>query len=341
MSLRRKNEHPTRLTRTCQDNPSATSVRWRRTAILDASMPVRTSPASEASSFMSFGVAALSKGNQNQMPGLQELTFDDCGVCDIEALEDVVSSASADARFGLAFEDAGCSVGPPVVYAVATEDEENRATTPGFGSSRARLQRRFVSAILFAQRRLRARVIHDPFCAAFLMRRRPREGLLAGQWEFPHMVVAEEARKPAKTKTKGTPAGDASGASPAEDVLHDAETKTADAAASLLHGFVENAADLSYLGQKKHIFSHLRHEMFVFSVDVEKMAEALEFDGEYAWHTEEEMQEKGLTTGMRKVLQMYKKNGKAPSQAKRRSKGEDQGSSQELAEERHTELGNA
>lgn len=142
---------------------------------------------------------------------------------------------------------------------------------------------------------------------AYRMRRRPGDGLLAGQYEFPCEMLAEQS---AKAKALGAEE---------ESALRDeAGAKEADAVESLRLG----DEPIARVGEVQHLFSHLRHEMRVY---VEVVAEAAD-QGGCEWISEDDMRSVGITTGMKKVLKLLKKElqdgtGTPPVRRKRRRPG--------------------
>lgn len=154
----------------------------------------------------------------------------------------------------------------------------------------------------------------------WLMMKRPSEGLLAGQWEFPSTCVwnsSEEAKKEKKSKEKKK-----AGSKPAavQVPIIDPDVRS-DALDSLLSDIFKasdkhSTDDINKRVQLKnepivHIFSHVSHTMWVEHgkhVDDEVHNERWNLnDREVGWMTESMMATVGITSGVRKVLAAVQK----------------------------------
>jgi A/G-specific adenine glycosylase len=144
----------------------------------------------------------------------------------------------------------------------------------------------------------------------WLMVKRPAEGLLAGQWEFPSVCVWDsskvESKNDKKTKTK-----------PSEvEVPHiDASVRSAELS-SFLSSILQSGDDSSELIKMRiqvadpiiHVFSHVCHTMFVekSKVQTKSVPEQKRWqtkDGrEIGWFTERDMKDNGITSGVWKAL---------------------------------------
>jgi len=153
----------------------------------------------------------------------------------------------------------------------------------------------------------------------WLMMKRPSEGLLAGQWEFPSTCVwnsSEKAKKEKKGKDKKK-----AGSKPAavQVPIIDPDVRS-DALDSLLSDIFQasdkhSTDDINKRVQLKnepivHIFSHVSHTMWVEHkhVDEEVHNEIWRLnDREVGWLTESMMATVGITSGVRKVLSAVQK----------------------------------
>ncbi|CAM9426922.1 unnamed protein product, partial [Chrysoparadoxa australica] len=146
----------------------------------------------------------------------------------------------------------------------------------------------------------------------FLMVRRPPKGLLAGQWEFPSVMLNENE-------------------APEDFPLSERRKKTVEVMAELRVAVgLKDLKKATSLGRVVHVFSHLRHTMLVESVALEGVAgkaAGKESKREirsicfclilstrllmtipqlihciFRWMTKDEMGQVGITTGMKKVL---------------------------------------
>jgi A/G-specific adenine glycosylase len=152
---------------------------------------------------------------------------------------------------------------------------------------------------------------------AWLLVRRPKNGLLAGQWEFPSACVwtsdtdkknSEKGKR--KDMSKEVPAISISTRRKALNSL--LKEVTSDADGDLLHDL--SACKRSNTGDEslEHIFSHVRHTMWIehASISVQDMGETEWVDGkdrEVRWMFESDMQKVGVTSGVKKVLKAVKK----------------------------------
>ncbi|EEC45437.1 predicted protein [Phaeodactylum tricornutum CCAP 1055/1] len=158
---------------------------------------------------------------------------------------------------------------------------------------------------------------------AWLLHRRPEKGLLAGQWEFPSVCVwTSETVKPKgkrKNSSDRVPIVSACVRRKAlESLLRDV--------ASTDKKFLDCWASAMSLkqcpvgeGPIEHIFSHVRHTMWIESVDLSQALSLSIMDGvqlacagrEMRWMTESQMKEVGVTSGVRKILKsLEQKNPK-------------------------------
>ncbi|KAL3761673.1 hypothetical protein ACHAW5_002653 [Stephanodiscus triporus] len=147
----------------------------------------------------------------------------------------------------------------------------------------------------------------------WLMAKRPSEGLLAGQWEFPSVCLWNSAEQ---AKGKGN---EKAGKPPTVAVpLIDPDLRS-DALNSFLTDIFESSDDYSSVTFEKrvqikdavvHVFSHVSHTMWVEHGEVEAAVDDLsllskrwKLNGrEIGWMTEGDMESFGITSGVRKVL---------------------------------------
>jgi A/G-specific adenine glycosylase len=144
----------------------------------------------------------------------------------------------------------------------------------------------------------------------WLMVKRPAEGLLAGQWEFPSVCVWDsskvESKKDKKAKTKLSEV----------QVPHiDASVRYAELS-SFLSSILQLGDESSELIKERvqvmnpivHVFSHVCHTMYVEkskiqSNSVPEQKRWQTKDGRYVgWFTEKDMRDIGITSGVRKAL---------------------------------------
>jgi A/G-specific adenine glycosylase len=153
---------------------------------------------------------------------------------------------------------------------------------------------------------------------AWLLVRRPKNGLLAGQWEFPSACVwnsdtdkknSEKGKR--KDMSKEVPVISTTTRRKALNSL--LKEVTSDANGELLHDV--SACKRSNTGGEsiEHIFSHVRHTMWIehASISVQDMGENEWVDGqdrEVRWMFESDMQKVGVTSGVKKVLKAVKKS---------------------------------
>ncbi|KAL3796944.1 hypothetical protein HJC23_000697 [Cyclotella cryptica] len=157
----------------------------------------------------------------------------------------------------------------------------------------------------------------------WLMVKRPSDGLLAGQWEFPSVCVWTSAQKDPKAKSTSVklsgdvqvPCIDPSVRSSELNSFIWDVLRSADGAATV-------KKELSSASRKRvqindpivHIFSHVCHTMWVeygkansSKVDYEKRWK-LKDGREAGWFTARDMQSVGITSGVRKVLTLVEAN---------------------------------
>ncbi|CAI5747191.1 unnamed protein product [Peronospora destructor] len=145
---------------------------------------------------------------------------------------------------------------------------------------------------LTAPKRKAANSIDDtsPSDWKFLMSKRPKGGLLAGQWEFLHTKMSDGNTIPPYSKRK-------------------AFTDTR------LMGLLENAAlsrssrsinERRDVGELTHIFSHVKHHMGIEHVHFKSKPQLVPGakSEEMRWLTSAEMRQFGLTTGVKKILHL-------------------------------------
>lgn len=150
----------------------------------------------------------------------------------------------------------------------------------------------------------------------YLMVRRPKQGLLAGQWEFPNVCV--QTRKKNSKKKSDAVTTTAKGPKKAErnkalskflleDLLSDHPN---DGLATAVSG-VSRRANKDPI---EHIFSHVKHYMWVevgdlIDMDIgdDNFAWMTSSGREVRWMNKRDMKEVGITSGVKKVLQAVEK----------------------------------
>jgi len=150
----------------------------------------------------------------------------------------------------------------------------------------------------------------------YLMVRRPKEGLLAGQWEFPNVCV-QIRKKSNKKKAEKT----ASAKEPNRVDRDCALTKFLLQDLFLDYPNSEIVTALSNLSRKsekiplEHIFSHVKHYMWMEVGDLINVTigdndiEWVSPSGrEVRWMTKNDMKKVGITSGVKKVLQSVEKS---------------------------------
>ncbi|KAL7535866.1 hypothetical protein ACHAXR_006774, partial [Thalassiosira sp. AJA248-18] len=152
--------------------------------------------------------------------------------------------------------------------------------------------------------------------SCWLMVKRPSEGLLAGQWEFPSVCVwnsAKDGGQDGKKKGKKSSVKPSNVEVPVID-----PAVRADALDSFLSSILQSSSvDIKKRAQVKdapvvHIFSHVCHTMWVEYGECSSKASGEESlqskrwkldDGqEIGWMTKNDMASVGITSGVRKVL---------------------------------------
>eukprot|EP01083_Nonionella_stella_P239295 837663_1 len=168
----------------------------------------------------------------------------------------------------------------------------------------------------------------------WFMVKRPKDGLLAGQWEFPNCCVWNSSNVEKKGSGK-------SKAKKAIEIPTINRLDTSNAVSKLLTDFyIEELNDVS-LGDIwiqseaqrivvnddaaiEHIFSHVRWSMFCDHTDVSSSLETLqEFqaiygDRECRWMSESDMQKVGITSSVKKLLAAIKSRRHSRNPKKRR-----------------------
>lgn len=160
----------------------------------------------------------------------------------------------------------------------------------------------------------------------YLMVRRPKKGLLAGQWEFPNVCVQirnKNKKKTAATATKG----------PKKAERDRALTKFLLQDMFLDHPNDEIITAVSNLSRRtdksplEHIFSHVKHYMWVEVGDLSDMNlgdDDLEWETssgkEVRWMNKHDMKKVGITSGVKKVLQAVEKSSIRSSISKSKTK---------------------
>lgn len=124
------------------------------------------------------------------------------------------------------------------------------------------------------------------------MVKRPEEGLLAGQWQFPNVVVAAE--KNGDTEDPGAAAREVA----LNGLLHEL---------GIEHSSLENRKAVP--GELEHIFSHVRHTMHIECAVLPANASCWRPNEPWThgnqvlcWMDSSRMAEVGVTAGVKKVI---------------------------------------
>jgi A/G-specific adenine glycosylase len=145
----------------------------------------------------------------------------------------------------------------------------------------------------------------------WLMVKRPSEGLLAGQWEFPNVEVWNSAKANSKKEKKDK----AKSSSAIELPIIDPSKR-----AKALDSFISGILDEPIAKQKRkqindapiaHIFSHVCHTMWIEYNHLEEDIALskrwkLENGREAGWMSEDDMKDVGITSGVHKILAAVK-----------------------------------
>jgi len=132
----------------------------------------------------------------------------------------------------------------------------------------------------------------------WLLSRRPEKGLLAGQWEFPNVIVWSSAdqKKDDKSKKNGKKQ---------IDVPEIKKTKRKEMLDRLLESQNETLVSKRTVLEKstEHVFSHVRHTMWIESGSIDALAEPSNPE-EWKWMNKADMKLVGITSGVRKVMRI-------------------------------------
>ncbi|KAG7377106.1 hypothetical protein PHYPSEUDO_012156 [Phytophthora pseudosyringae] len=139
----------------------------------------------------------------------------------------------------------------------------------------------------------------------FLMSKRPEGGLLAGQWQFLHSKMSDGDKIPPYSKRKAF----------MDARLTDMFGKSA---------LTVSPPERRDLGELTHIFSHVKHHMGVEHLHLTSPPELLPAaaSDELRWMTATEMRQLGITTGVKKILQLVLHPDKAKPKTKSKAKPE-------------------
>lgn len=145
----------------------------------------------------------------------------------------------------------------------------------------------------------------------WLLTKRPKEGLLAGQWEFPSSLV--QTRDGKNSKTQQQPPKASVRRSALNQLLLEL-TNEEEWICELKRVPVDPAP-------LEHIFSHVKHIMWI-----ECASSAMEVDGkewttsdgkQVRWMREKDMKQVGITSGVKKVMKAVKEQQQATAPRKR------------------------
>lgn len=154
----------------------------------------------------------------------------------------------------------------------------------------------------------------------YLMVKRPKEGLLAGQWEFPNVCVKIREKNKKKTATttptKGPKKTDRERAL-SKFLLRDLFLNHSNSDITIAVANLTRRADNEPL---EHIFSHVKHYMWVEVGELTDVnlgdddLECITQSGKnLRWMNKEDMKKVGITSGVKKVLQAVEKSSNRSS----------------------------
>lgn len=165
----------------------------------------------------------------------------------------------------------------------------------------------------------------------WLLVRRPRDGLLAGQWEFPSVCVwtSESQKKAGKKQKKNNAAVEVPVVDSNERVTA-LNGLLADFAScsdgEVAHEWLDECARFE-VGDKpvEHVFSHVRHTYWIEHGSTHAADsspnEWLSPDGkELRWMSEDDMKEVGVTAGVKKILKAVKSQRQSSKRPAKKSK---------------------
>jgi A/G-specific adenine glycosylase len=146
----------------------------------------------------------------------------------------------------------------------------------------------------------------------WLLVKRPKEGLLAGQWEFPSVCLWSSITDTKKSKTKEqeieVPFVDPSIRSKAltnhlESLLTDSEGEIS------CSRFIPSADRTELQTSEEHVFSHVRHTMWIehqhitnFTGTLSSLSWTSSCRRQVRWMSKEDMKRVGVTSGVKKIL---------------------------------------
>ena len=141
----------------------------------------------------------------------------------------------------------------------------------------------------------------------WLMVKRPSEGLLAGQWEFPNVEVWNSAKVENKKVTKDKDKSKSSVEVPIIDPLKRAKELDILMISILDESIAKKKRKQIIDAPITHIFSHVSHTMWIeYNHLEEDIASSerrkLENGREVVWMSEEDMKDVGITSGVHKIL---------------------------------------
>ena len=134
---------------------------------------------------------------------------------------------------------------------------------------------------------------------SWLFVKRPKDGLLAGQWEFPSVCVWDSADQ-TKFKRK---AGDKRKLLETDVPVIDERIRRKALDTLMIDFGLTSKRRTALPSAEVHVFSHVRHTMWIESSQVKTTAGAASWKGrEIRWMNAEGMAKVGLTSGVRKIL---------------------------------------
>lgn len=166
----------------------------------------------------------------------------------------------------------------------------------------------------------------------WLLVRRPSDGLLAGQWEFPSVCVWTSESQKSKSGKKRKNVAVEVPTIDSEDRVKALNGLLEDFSSSLdgseAHNWLDECARAEVDGKPiEHVFSHVRHTMWIEHGDGSKHVDSsapIEWSSpegkELRWMSEVDMKEVGVTAGVKKILKAVKSHRESSKRPAKKSK---------------------
>ena len=158
----------------------------------------------------------------------------------------------------------------------------------------------------------------------WLLSKRPEKGLLAGQWEFPSAIVS--VRKSSSSTTAKPPTAPARRKA-LSALLNEITTTTSSSTTTTdNHSWIcDLDRTLVYSSPMEHVFSHVKHFMFLESassnVELNMKEWKTESGKQVRWMRESDMKKVGITSGVKKIIKgVVAKGGNNGGKEKKRKR---------------------